>query len=91
MQFCSKISPLTISQKFRLHPSLTVHVNIKVTLECGRSSQFEFMAQCLDHYLTDLQVVTPHCPFVFLHDAIRNMERSKVHKYGGQLCSASAA
>ena len=86
MQFCSKISPLTIRQKFRLHPSPKVYVNMKVTLECGRSSQFEFM----DHYLTDLQVVTPHCPFVFLHDAIRYMDGSKVYKYGGQLCSASA-
>ena len=85
MKFCSKISPLTIRQKFRLHPSPTVHVNMKVKLECGRSRQFEFMAQCLDHYLTDLQVGTPHCPFVFLHNAIRNM-----YKYGGQLCSASA-
>jgi hypothetical protein len=90
VQFCSKISPLTIRQKFRLHPSPTVLVNIKVTLECGTSSLFEFMAQCLDHYMADLQVVTPHCPFVFLHHARRNIDGSKVYKYGGQLCSASA-
>jgi len=77
-------------QKYRLHPSPTVRVNMKVKLECGRLRQLEFMAQYLDHYLTDLQVVTPHCPFVFLHDAIRNMDGSKVYKYGGQLCSASA-
>ena len=89
-QFCCKIGPLTIRQKFRLHPSPTVHFNIKVTLECGRSSQFEFIAKCLDYYLTDLQVVTPQCSFVFLHNAIRNLDGSKVYKYGGQLCCASA-